>query len=1054
MSDLRERLQASLGNAYTLERELGGGGMSRVFVADETAFGRKVVVKVLPPDLAAGVSVERFKREIQVAARLQHPHIVPVLSAGETDGLPFYTMPLVEGSSLRARLGRGTMAITEVVSILREVARALAYAHERGVVHRDIKPDNVMLTGGSAVVTDFGIAKAISAARTDGGQGNATLTQVGVSLGTPAYMAPEQAAGDPATDHRADIYAFGVMGFELLTGRPPFFGLPAHKVLAAHLSEEPPPVTDLRADTPPLLAELIMRCLEKDADARPQSAADLASVLDTVTSGSAQPALPAALLGGRGMLRKALLYYAVAFVVVAVVARAAIVGIGLPDWVFPGALFVMLLGLPVILFTAYVQRTVHRTVVTTPQLTPGGSPSRERTIATLAIKAAPHISWRRTTLGGLYAVGGFVALVGAWMLMRALGIGPAASLMAAGKMGQRERVIIADFRGPPNDSLLGLTVTEAFRTDLAQSTSLAVLPATAVREMLRRMQRPDSTRVDLELARQIATREGIKAVVDGDVVSLGGAYVLSVRLVATQTGEELATLRETADETKEIIGAISRLSKKLRSKVGESLRTIQNAQPLERVSTPSLEALQKYVAGIRAFERDGDFTKGRVLLEEAIALDTAFAMAYRKLATELNNQGGQRALVMRMMQKAFDHRDRLSEAERYLTMASYYTNGPTPDLNKAVAAYEALIDLDPENYPAINNAATIYQGRREFEKAERFFERAAALRPTSPIAYGNLIETQVLLGKVTAAESTAARLHGNLPEHPQSALFLAELEAVRQQYDSAASRLVTLRRERAGDVRTQRSAAYRLADIALIRGRLDEASGFIGDAHAAEKRLGIAVGPLTAALDDIWIDVWYRSERNTLPRIERALREHPLEKIADVERPYGYLVQLYSLAGDTKKAKEMLLAFTAARAETRREVDDITRHYLEGHIALAERRYADAIREYRAGDAGSCMICAAPQLAQAYDLAGKADSAIIEFERYLGGTDLNFGLHSAFLAGAHKRLAELYDERGEHEKARSHYARFIELWKDADPELQPLVRAARERLARLQRAER
>ena len=215
------------------------------------------------------------------------------------------------------------------------------------------------------------------------------------------------------------------------------------------------------------------------------------------------------------------------------------------------------------------------------------------------------------------------------------------------------------------------------------------------------------------------------------------------------------------------------------------------------------------------------------------------------------------------------------------------------------------------------------------------------------------------------------------------------------------------------------------------------------------------MAPLTAALDDIWIDMWYRSNRNTLPRIERALREHPLEEIADVERPYGYLVQLYSLAGDTRKAREMLLAFSAARATMRRETDDIGKHYSEGHIALAERRYADAIREYRAADAGSCMTCAAATLARAYDLAGKGDSAIIEFERYLGRIDLDTdGIHSAFLAGSHKRLAELYDERGEREKARSHYAKFVELWKDADPELQPLVRAARERLARLQRAER
>ena len=195
--DLREQLQRTLGSAYQLERELGGGGMSQVFVAEETAFGRKVVVKVLPPDRTGDVNIDRFKREIQVAARLQHAHIVPVLTAGETNGLPYYTMPFVEGESLRARLAKnGALSTSETVNILRDVARALAYAHERGVVHRDIKPDNVMVSGGSAVVTDFGIAKAISASRND--SPDATLTQVGTSIGTPTYMAPEQAAGDPA----------------------------------------------------------------------------------------------------------------------------------------------------------------------------------------------------------------------------------------------------------------------------------------------------------------------------------------------------------------------------------------------------------------------------------------------------------------------------------------------------------------------------------------------------------------------------------------------------------------------------------------------------------------------------------------------------------------------------------------------------------------------------------------------------------------------------------------------------------------------------------------
>ena len=207
--ELSQQLQAALGSAYTIERELGGGGMSRVFLASESRLRRKVVIKVLAPELAAGVSAERFEREIELAAALQQANIVPVLAAADLGGLPYYTMPFVDGLTLRARLDRGPMPVAEVVSVLRDVARALKYAHERGVVHRDIKPENVLLSGDAAVVTDFGIAKALAASRAKAPGG--TLTQLGTSLGTPMYMAPEQAAGDPDTDHRADVYAFGVM---------------------------------------------------------------------------------------------------------------------------------------------------------------------------------------------------------------------------------------------------------------------------------------------------------------------------------------------------------------------------------------------------------------------------------------------------------------------------------------------------------------------------------------------------------------------------------------------------------------------------------------------------------------------------------------------------------------------------------------------------------------------------------------------------------------------------------------------------------------------------
>ncbi|HVB31187.1 MAG TPA: SUMF1/EgtB/PvdO family nonheme iron enzyme [Gemmatimonadaceae bacterium] len=296
-TDLLHKLQASLGAEYLLERELGGGGMSRVFLAEERRLGRRVVVKVLSPDVAPGFSADRFAREIGLAARLQDPRIVPLLRAGQIDDLPYYTMPYVDGESLRTRLVRGPVPVHEALGILRDVALALEYAHANSVVHRDIKPENILLSGRTAVVSDFGIAKAITAA-TLPLDGPAGLTALGTIIGTPAYMAPEQAAGG-MVDARADIYAWGMVAYEMLAGTHPFAEhTTLQALLTAQMVDAPEPLARRRAGLSAEFTSLVDQCLAKDPNDRPASASALIERLTAAERGVVAPA-PAPALARR-----------------------------------------------------------------------------------------------------------------------------------------------------------------------------------------------------------------------------------------------------------------------------------------------------------------------------------------------------------------------------------------------------------------------------------------------------------------------------------------------------------------------------------------------------------------------------------------------------------------------------------------------------------------------------------------------------------------------------------------------------------------------------------
>lgn len=335
MADQLDRLKRALGGSYRIEREIGVGGMATVYLAHDLKHGRQVALKVLRAELTAAMGTDRFPREIQIVAQLQHPHVVPLYDSGECDGLLFYVMPFIDGETLSARLARtGPLDVNEVFRLLSEIADALAYAHARGIVHRDIKPDNVMLSGRHAAVTDFGVAKALSASAAG------SLTTAGIAVGTPQYMAPEQATADTNIDQRADIYALGVLGYEMLTGRPLFDATTSQGQLSAHVLEQPKDVRERRPDVPQALAEALLICVAKDPADRWQTADELLTRLELIaatpsgglTPTNTRPFQAVARKTGNAAAQPATRWWT------AIVAAAVVLSLaGLAAWQFVGA---------------------------------------------------------------------------------------------------------------------------------------------------------------------------------------------------------------------------------------------------------------------------------------------------------------------------------------------------------------------------------------------------------------------------------------------------------------------------------------------------------------------------------------------------------------------------------------------------------------------------------------------------------------------------------------------------------------------------------------------
>jgi serine/threonine-protein kinase len=1004
---------------FRIERELGGGGMSQVFLAEETVLGRRVVLKVLPPEMAQVLTPERFAREVRVAAQLQHPHIVPLFAAGETGGLLYYTMPYVAGDSLRTRLARdGALPVPEAVRLLRDVASALAGAHAQGVVHRDIKPDNILISQGHGVVTDFGIAKAVSEA----GQG-ASLTGTGMVVGTPAYMAPEQASADPRVDHRADLYALGVVAYEVLSGVPPFSGATAQAVIAAHVTRAPPPLSELRDSVPPALANLVMRLLAKQPADRPQSAADVVTALDAVATPA--PAAPQAAIGRTWPLATVVALHVLASLAVLGLASLLDRLVGLPAWFLPGVAVLMAIGLPIVVTTA-VHHNDH-----------------------LAGAPRSPLTWRRALGGGVAAVGGLGLLAAVWIALRSLGIGPVGTLIAKGRLAEREPILVAEFVDRTRDSLLGRMVTEALRVDLAGSKSLSVVSPDYVKQILRLMSRPPSSVVDAELAREVAQRGGIKAVLTGEVQQAGTGYLIVAQLVAPDSGVVLAAVRASARDADQFLAAVDKVSKAIRERVGESLRALDESPALDQVTTSSLSALRRYSEAVRASDR-GDDAEGIALLEQAVGLDSTFAMAWRKLGTLLGNNRVDRAREHQAITRAYSLRDRLTAREAVLTTASYHTS-VTGQTDSAMEALRAHLRDYPSDPWALNNLGVSLFRIGEPEAAAGYYRRSLAVEPLNSLALTNVIWAALAAGWADTARAARAQFLAEFPGHSDRAFWDIVPRLALREYD-AAEPLIREQRERAtGDLRARAVWTRLLAGLTMVRGRFGEADRLFREEEALWQQLGSPTSAIEAAARRTLMTGKLRADPVSAARIlDDARRRYPGIDSASAAVPWPLLTFGAAAADRNDVAGRFLgTAWRVSRTPPERMVaaSGATELALAGGISMDA--VLDTLRMIL--PRSPCKPCTQNDLARLADARGQSDSAIAGYLALTESLEPWWlaGISRPDLAPAYLRLGELYEQAGNRDRAIEFYRRFADLYVNADAEAQPKVRHAKARIVAL-----
>lgn len=733
----------------------------------------------------------------------------------------------------------------------------------------------------------------------------------------------------------------------------------------------------------------------------------------------------------------------------------------LPAWVFKGGLFLLLLGLPVVLATAFVQEggpAAGEPLNEAPSEAAGidSSPSAPSPSADSASGAGPshvgespphrfgahrYFTWRNAILGGVGAFALLGVASAGYMTMRTMGIGSPGTLLAQGKLEEGAAVLLADFESPA-DAELGDVVTRTLRVDLLQSPAIRVLEPADLVPALERMQRDRSARITPELATELAEREGYAAVITGDIAAAGSGYVLTASILGGEGFRSLAGFRQTARSDAELVDAIERLSRAIRDKVGESLRSVRSGPSLAQVTTASLPALRAYT---RAYEAEavGDFRTALEEYERAVALDSTFAMAYRKVAANLANLGIRRPEMRHASRRAWELSHRLTEMERHLATGGYH-EVVSGDIEAAARAYEQVLRIDPTNTAARNNLGAQYRHQGRFEEAERLLTRALQDESVWPL-WGQLAMTRFSLGDYAGAMATLDSAYVALQEWNRAFAFQAQFAAAQGDF-AAADSLLSVLEARASTPHDRTLLRQGRLRLATVRGRLREAERAL-DAPGGELQMA---DPAYLAIRRAELRLLRGDTAAAVRLVRETFAAHG--ESGDLEIPA--LLDVLIEARATTAAAELMAAWDSiVPPDERGNWGRIFTELMTGRVENLRGDHEAALSTLEAllHCCGGHARLVHYAIARTYDDMGQADRAIAAFEAGLAH-QYPYRTELVELPYTLRRLGELYEATGDAEKAIEYYGRFVELWRDADPELQPRVREARERMERVRAA--